>query len=114
MAVATAQGCAHFLMTVPACPPASPACLPACSHVCPLACLTSVPTTLLPMPLQNECVAQRAQQPSYRELEGILRGVEWSMSSKPLGERLQYEAAFIKKSLDPLPSEQQLPPGGGQ
>lgn len=63
-------------------------------------------------PTQNECVAQRESEPSYRELEGILRGVPWSMSSKPLAERLQYEAAFLKKSLEALPQDQQLPPGG--
>lgn len=63
-------------------------------------------------PAQNECVAQRPSQPSYRELEGVLRSVPWSMSSKPLAERLQYEAAFLKKSLGALPQDQQLPPGG--
>ena len=36
-------------------------------------------------PLQNECVAQLAERPPYKELEGILRGVSWSMSSKPVG-----------------------------
>jgi len=59
-------------------------------------------------------VAQREQQPSYKELEGILRGVEWSMSSKPLAERLQAEAQFLRTSLDSLPASQQLPPDGGQ
>ncbi|PRW56761.1 AAA+-type ATPase (ISS) [Chlorella sorokiniana] len=59
-------------------------------------------------PSQNECVAQLAERPSYKELEGILRGVEWSMSSKPIGERLAYEAQFVRKSLDPLPRQQQL------
>ncbi|PSC69812.1 AAA+-type ATPase (ISS) [Micractinium conductrix] len=65
-------------------------------------------------PTQNECVAQRPQQPTYKELEVLLRSVPWSMSSKPLGERLQYEAKFIRASLDPLPRDQQLPPDGGQ
>ena len=51
-------------------------------------------------------MAQREQRPSYKELEALLRGVGWSMSSKPLGERLQYEAAFLRKSLD---SPQQPP-----
>lgn len=61
-------------------------------------------------PSQNECVAQRVERPSYKELEAVLRGVEWSMSSKPLGERLQYEAAFINNSLKTPPQQQQQPP----
>lgn len=65
-------------------------------------------------PAQNECVAQLPQRPAYKELEAILRGVSWSMSSKPLGERLQYEAAFMQNSLKPLPQDQQLPPDGGK
>lgn len=36
-------------------------------------------------PAQTECVAQLAERPPYKELEGILRGVRWSMSSKPVG-----------------------------
>ena len=62
------------------------------SPPCPPPCL---------LHLQNECVAQRAQRPDYRELEAILRGVTWSMSSKPLADRLQYEAAFLQKSMKP-------------
>lgn len=57
---------------------------------------------------QNECVAQREARPAYKELEAVLRGVEWSMSSKPIGERLAYEARWTQKSLDPLPQQQKL------
>lgn len=57
---------------------------------------------------QNECVAQLAERPPYKELESILRKVDWSMSSKPIGERLAFEAQFVRKSLDPLPKQQQL------
>ncbi|KAI3428320.1 hypothetical protein D9Q98_006700 [Chlorella vulgaris] len=57
-------------------------------------------------PTKSECVAQREQRPSYKELEALMRGVDWSMSSKPLGERLQYEAAFLRKSLDSNSSQQ--------
>ena len=70
-------------------------------------CLSPPGTPLLSR-LQNECVAQRAERPDYRELEAILRGVSWSMSSKPLADRLQYEAAFLQNSLKP----QQPPPPG--
>ena len=45
-------------------------------------------------------MAQRDSRPSYAELEAVLRKVEWSMSSKPLGERLQYEAQWVRRSLD--------------
>lgn len=66
-----------------------------------------IPTHPCPMRLpQSECVAQREQRPSYKELEALMRGVDWSMSSKPLGERLQYEAAFLRKSLDSNSSQQ--------
>ena len=64
-----------------------------------------------PLYLQAECVSREAERPSYRELEALLRRVPWSMSSKPLAERLQYEAAFMRgRALDPPPPQQQLPP----
>jgi hypothetical protein len=55
---------------------------------------------------QSECVARREQRPSYRDLEGVLRGTPWSMSAKPLGERLRYEAQWVRRSLDPPPPPQ--------
>jgi hypothetical protein len=57
-------------------------------------------------PSQSECVARREQRPSYRDLEGVLRGTPWSMSAKPLGERLRYEAQWVRRSLDPPPPPQ--------
>ena len=38
-----------------------------------------------------ECVLQQAELPSYKQLEGLLRGLEWSQSSKPLLERVNAE-----------------------
>jgi hypothetical protein len=55
---------------------------------------------------QGECIAQREELPDYKELEELLRGTEGSMSSKPLMERLQSEAAFLRNSL----KETQQPP----
>lgn len=49
-------------------------------------------------PGSGECVARLPAAPSYRELEALLRGVEWSMSRKPLPERLALEARFLRDS----------------
>lgn len=57
-------------------------------------------------------MAQRAERPAYKELEVILRAVPWSMTSKPIGERLAYEAQFVRASLDSLPQQQKLRDGG--
>lgn len=53
-------------------------------------------------------MAQLEERPAYRKLEGIMRAVPWSMSSKPLGERLAWEAQFVRRSLGPLPDSQKL------
>ena len=58
-------------------------------------------------PSVSECVARLPEPPSYKELEGVLRGVEWSMSRKPLPERLALEARFLRESaLAPPPPKQ--------
>lgn len=62
-------------------------------------------------PGQTECVARTEARPSYKQLEAILRGVEWSMSSKPIGERLAYEARWTQRSLESLPESQRFKDG---
>ena len=60
------------------------------------------------LPPQSECVARSEERPAYRKIEATLRGLPWAMSSKPLAERLQYEARFIQDSLNtPQVSQQQ-------
>ena len=51
-------------------------------------------------PAQSECVLQAPVRPSYKELELLLRTLPWSMSSKPLGERIAAEARFMQNSIE--------------
>lgn len=55
------------------------------------------------MTSQTEVVLQQDTRPSYKEIEALLRSLPWTMSSKPLLERVQSEAAFIQRTLEPPP-----------
>lgn len=58
-------------------------------------------------PSTTECILQQAERPSYGELEKLLRSLPWTISSKPLGERLQYEAAMMRSTMRP-PRDQEF------
>lgn len=56
-----------------------------------------------PSARETTVVLQSETEPTYKEVESVLRKLPWTMSSKGLLERIQAEAEFNRKSLDSLP-----------
>jgi len=56
-----------------------------------------------PSARETTVVLQSETEPTYREVESVLRKLPWTMSSKGLLERIQAEAEFNRQSLDSLP-----------
>lgn len=56
-------------------------------------------------PGDSTVIMQAAERPSYQEVEGVLRSLDWTMSSKGLFERIKAEAEFIRRTSQSVPKE---------